>query len=76
MDERELFHPALDPVSRDHVRALSIFKEQSIVPGNKGRNYVCRRLIRKIHSVEPRRCRVPILRLDPKRERAHGAIDP
>jgi alanyl-tRNA synthetase len=76
VDETELFHPALDPVSRDHFRALSIFKEQSIVPGNKGRNYACRRLIRKIHSVEPRRCRVPILRLDPKRERAHGAIDP
>lgn len=47
IDDTELFNPVLDPVSRDHFRTLSVFKEQDIVPGNKGRNYVCRRLIRR-----------------------------
>jgi alanyl-tRNA synthetase len=47
IDDTELFNPVLDPVSRDHFRTLSVFKDQGVVPGNKGRNYVCRRLIRR-----------------------------
>jgi alanyl-tRNA synthetase len=53
VDETELFNPFLDPISRDHFRTLSIFKEQGIVPGNKERNYVCRRLIRRIIRLNP-----------------------
>ena len=53
VDETELFNPVLDPVSRDHFRTLSVFKEQGIVPGNKGRNYVCRRLIRRFIRLNP-----------------------
>jgi len=53
VDETELFHRFLDPVSRDHFRTLSVFREQGIVPGNKGRNYVCRRLIRRFIRLNP-----------------------
>jgi hypothetical protein len=53
VDETELFDPGFDPVSRDHFRTLSVFKEQRIVPGNKGRNYVCRRLIRRLIRLNP-----------------------
>ena len=53
IDDTELFNPVLDPVSRDHFRTLSVFKEQDIVPGNKGRNYVCRRLIRRFIRLNP-----------------------
>lgn len=53
VDETELFNPVLDPVSRDHFRTLSLFNEQDIKPGNKGRNYVCRRLIRRFIRLNP-----------------------
>jgi alanyl-tRNA synthetase len=53
VDETELFNSFLDPVSRDHFRTLSLFKEQGIVPGNKGRNYVCRRLMRRFIRLNP-----------------------
>ena len=53
VDDTELFNPSLDPVSRDHFRTLCVFKEQGIVPGNKGRNYVCRRLIRRFIRLNP-----------------------
>lgn len=42
-----------DPVSRDHFRTLSVFWEQGIQPGNKGRNYVCRRLMRRFVRLNP-----------------------
>jgi alanyl-tRNA synthetase len=53
VDETELFRQDLDPVSRDHFRTLSVFREQGIVPGNKGRNYVCRRLMRRFVRLNP-----------------------
>jgi len=53
VDETELFNPLLDPISRDHFRTLSLFKEQGIVPGNKGRSYVCRRIIRRFIRLNP-----------------------
>jgi alanyl-tRNA synthetase len=53
VDETELFNPLLDPISRDHFRTLSLFHERGIVPGNKGRNYVCRRLIRRFIRLNP-----------------------
>jgi alanyl-tRNA synthetase len=53
VDETSLFRQDLDPVSRDHFRTLNVFREQDIVPGNKGRNYVCRRLIRRFMRLNP-----------------------
>ena len=53
VDESSLFRQDLDPVSRDHFRTLNVFREQDIVPGNKGRNYVCRRLIRRFMRLQP-----------------------
>lgn len=61
VDETELFNPLLDPISRDHFRTLTIFKEQGIAPGNKGRNYVCRRLIRRFIRLNPQRIECPFL---------------
>jgi len=40
-------------VSRDHFRTLNVLHEQGITPGNKGRNYVCRRLIRRFIRLNP-----------------------
>jgi hypothetical protein len=59
IDDTELFNPVLDPVSRDHFRTLSVFKEQDIVPGNKGWNYVCRRLIRRFIGLNAYRVECP-----------------
>jgi len=53
VDETSLFRQDLDPVSRDHYRTLCVFREQGIVPGNKGRNYVSRRLIRRFIRLNP-----------------------
>lgn len=36
------------PIVKDHSRTLQIFYENNICPGNKGRNYVCRRMIRRM----------------------------
>jgi len=59
VDQTELFDLSIDPISRDHFRTLSVFKEQGIVPGNKGRNYVCRRLIRRFIRLNPQSCGGP-----------------
>jgi alanyl-tRNA synthetase len=53
VDQTELFNPLLDPISRDHFRTLAVFKDQGIAPGNKGRNYVCRRLVRRFIRMNP-----------------------
>src|SRR5262249_44745972 len=48
VDETSLFDQRLDPVTRDHVRTLSLFHQNGIRPGGKGRNSVCRRLLRRV----------------------------
>lgn len=48
VDQTSLFDRQLHPVISDHVRTISIMQENGIVPGNKGRNYVCRRLLRRL----------------------------
>ena len=47
-DETSLFDQRLDPVSRDHVRTLTLCHNNGIRPGGKGRGYVCRRLLRRV----------------------------
>jgi alanyl-tRNA synthetase len=47
VDQTSLFDQRLDPVVRDHYRTLLIMRENGIRPGNKGREYVCRRLLRR-----------------------------
>jgi alanyl-tRNA synthetase len=54
VDETELFNQFLDPISRDHYRTMSVFFEQGIQPGNKGRNYVSRRLLRRLIRLNPK----------------------
>lgn len=59
VDETSLFRQDLDSVSRDHFRTLCVFYEQDITPGNKGRNYVCRRLIRRFMRLNPQDVECP-----------------
>lgn len=48
VDETSLFDQSLHPVVRDHSRTLRLMLENGVVPGNKGREYVCRRLLRRM----------------------------
>ena len=48
VDETSLFDQTLHPVVRDHSRTISILQENGIEPGNTGRSYVCRRILRRI----------------------------
>lgn len=48
IDQTSLFDQSVHPIVSDHVRTISIMKENGVVPGNKGRNYVCRRLLRRL----------------------------
>lgn len=36
------------PIISDHSRTLEVFWRHNIMPGNKGRNYICRRLVRRM----------------------------
>lgn len=47
VDRTSLFPPG-HPVVADHSRTLEVFWRHRVEPGNKGRNYVCRRLLRRI----------------------------
>jgi alanyl-tRNA synthetase len=47
VDETELFDTRVNPMLRDHYRTLQVFYKNKINPGNKGREYVCRRLVRR-----------------------------
>ena len=75
VDETSLFRQDLDPVSRDHFRTLNVFREQDIVPGNKGRNYVCRRLMRRFMRLNPQgvECSFSVW-MDGERERMEKSI--
>jgi S1-C subfamily serine protease len=53
IDETTLFDQSLHPIVSDHSRTIAILKEHGIEPGNKGRNYVCRRLLRRVLRLEP-----------------------
>ena len=48
IDDTSLFDSSLTPVVRDHSRAIRSMRENGIVPGNKGREYVCRKMLRRI----------------------------
>lgn len=48
VDETSLFDVDGDPVLKDHWRSLCILWESGVPPGGKGRNYVCRRLLRRM----------------------------
>jgi alanyl-tRNA synthetase len=48
VDETSFFDQCLHPIVRDHCRTISVLWENNVEPGNKGRNYVCRRLLRKM----------------------------
>jgi len=75
VDETSLFNQLLDPISRDHFRTLCVFKEQGIVPGNKGRNYVCRRLIRRFIRLNPQGLECPFMDwMDSERVRMENSI--
>lgn len=70
VDETSLFRQDLDPVSRDHYRTLNVLYDQGIVPGNKGREYVCRRLLRRFirlnQTLDPW--------MEPERERVNKSL--
>jgi alanyl-tRNA synthetase len=46
--ETSLFRSGIPPVLADHERAVIALRENGIEPGNKGRAYVCRRLLRRM----------------------------
>lgn len=55
VDETSIYDQRLPPVVRDHVRAIEAMIFNNINPGNKGREYVCRRLVRRVlRYVAPR----------------------
>lgn len=47
IDETSLFDQKLSPIMRDHVRCLNVMWDNCVHPGNKGRNYICRKLLRR-----------------------------
>jgi hypothetical protein len=48
VDQTPLFRPGCHPVVADHERTLEVLRHNGIRPGNKGREYVCRRLLRRL----------------------------
>lgn len=46
--ETLLFRHDVDPITSDHIRTLELLHENGIEPGAKGRNFICRRLLRRI----------------------------
>jgi alanyl-tRNA synthetase len=52
VDETSLFDSKLSYIGRDYKRTLELMFLNDIKPGNKGRNYICRRLLRKFIRIE------------------------
>ena len=48
IDETSVFDQSLPPICRDHERTLNCLWINGITPGNKKRNYICRRLLRRL----------------------------
>lgn len=48
VDETELFRQDLNPIVADHYRTLQSFRLNGIKPGFSGRDYICRRMVRRI----------------------------
>lgn len=48
VDETQLFDATLHPVARDHARTIRLLRANGVSPGNRGRDYVCRRLLRRL----------------------------
>lgn len=53
VDETSLFDRRFCPVGRDHVRALTVLHEQGIAPGPRHREYVVRRILRRLLPLLP-----------------------
>lgn len=51
VDETSLFNQELDPITRDHLRTVDSLWDNKIKPGGKGRNYICRKLIRRMLDI-------------------------
>jgi len=47
VDNTTLFHHK-HPIVADHSRTIATLWDHGIAPGNRGRNYICRRLIRRM----------------------------
>jgi hypothetical protein len=48
VDQTSLFRQDVHPVVADHLRTLQVLLDNGIRPGNKGREYICRRLLRRV----------------------------
>ena len=48
VDETSLFDTTLHPVVRDHNKTLDLLFDNGVKPGNKGPNYICRKLLRRL----------------------------
>lgn len=52
VDKTSVFDQSCTHIGRDHKRTLELMYHHNIQPGNKGRNYICRRLLRKFIKLE------------------------
>jgi hypothetical protein len=48
VEETSLFRPGCHPVVADHERTLAVLRRNGVRPGSRGREYVCRRLLRRL----------------------------
>lgn len=48
VDKTSLFQQNCHPIIADHLRAISVMRQNGIHPGPKGHQYVCRRILRRM----------------------------
>jgi alanyl-tRNA synthetase len=48
VDQTALFRQGCHPIVADHERTLRVLRDNGVRPGNRGREYVCRRLLRRL----------------------------